>query len=735
MYAAIGAFLVRRARLVLAVSGLALVASVLLAGGAFTKLQGGGFTPAGAESVAARKLVDQKFGGDPNLVLVVEARSGTVDAPDVRAAGADLTTALKAHHELRNVTTYWAAGTPSLRSSDRKYALVLAHVTGTETEQDKTVGAIVDHDLQKAGDAVVVRPAGPLGVSHEIGVKVKKGIALAEGIAVPLTLLLLLVVFGSLVSALLPLLIALLAVLGTFAELSVLGSITDVSVFATNLTTAMALGLAIDYALLSVSRFREELARGRDVESAVIRTVETAGRTIVFSAAAVAAAMCALLVFQSVFLRSLAYAGIGLTVISAVAAVIVLPALLAVLGHRVNAGRIPLVRSSRIAASRPWGRLAGAVIRRPVVFAVPIIAALVFLALPALHISFATPDDRMLPTSADSRQASEVLRTSFGGDTTATVSAVSERPVTRDQVTSYARRLSRLPHVGRVDSSAGRFVAGTLSQTGETDRLGAAGTEQVLITPATGVGPESRAAQDLVEDIRGVRSPGHFLVGGTTAELIDTKDAMRSRLPLAVGLIALTTFVLLFLFTGSVVQPLRALLLNALGLSTVLGLMVLVFQDGHLSGLLDITARPLDTSMPVLLLCIAFGLSMDYEVFVMSRIAELRKGGASTREAVVEGLGRTGRIVSTAAGLIAISFFAWVVSPLTFGKFFGIGTGLAIVLDATVMRGVLLPASFRLLGDASWYAPRFLRRAHDRFGLSEAEEEIPSAPSSVTVTR
>jgi len=373
--------------------------------------------------------------------------------------------------------------------------------------------------------------------------------------------------------------------------------------------------------------------------------------------------------------------------------------------------------------------------RRPVVFTVPLIAALVFLALPVLHISFATPDDRMLPTAADSRRASEVLRTSFGGDSTATVNAVSDRPVTHDQITSYAIELSKLPHVGQIDSSAGRFVAGTRKGTGETGPFSAAGTEQVLITPASGVGPESRAAQDLVKDIRSLTASDPFLVGGTTAELTDTKDAMRSRLPLAVGLIAITTFVLLFLFTGSILQPLRALLLNALGLSAVLGLMVLIFQNGHLSGLLDITARPLDTSMPVLLLCITFGLSMDYEVFVMSRISELRKGGATTREAVVEGLGKTGRIVSTAAGLIAINFFAWLVSPLTFGKFFGIGTGLAIVLDATIMRGVLLPAAFRLLGDASWYAPRFLRRVHDRFGLSEAEESVPSALPSVTVTR
>ena len=734
MYTAIGAFLVRRARLVLVVSGVVLIGAIVLAGGAFTKLQGGGFTPSGAESVTARKLVDQKFGGNPNLVLVVEAKAGTVDAPDVAAAAGHLSSALKARHELRNVTTYWETKAPTLKSSDGKYALVLAHVTGTENDQDKTVGAIVDHDIDKAGGAVTVRPAGPLGVSHDISVKVKKGIALAEGIAVPLTLLLLLVVFGSLVAAVLPLVIALLAIVGTFAELSVLGSVTDVSIFATNLTTAMALGLAIDYALLTVSRFREELDRGRDVRTAVIRTVETAGRTIVFSAAAVAAAMTALLVFQSVFLRSLAYAGIGLTVISAVVAVIVLPALLAVLGHRVNAGRIPWVRSTKIGASRPWGRLAAAVMRRPVVFTVPLIAALALLALPVLHISFATPDDRMLPTSSDSRTASDELRTKFGGDSTETVNVVNDKPVTPARLRSYAVELSKLPHVGQVDSSAGRFVAGTRTGTGDAGTYTQAGTEQLLVKPASGVGAESSAAQDLVKDIRSLKASDRFLVGGTTAELIDTKDAMRSRLPLAIGLIAITTFVLLFLFTGSVLQPLRALVLNALGLSAVLGLMVLIFQDGHMSSLLDITARPLDTSMPVLLLCIAFGLSMDYEVFVMSRISELHKGGATTREAVEEGLGRTGRIVSTAAGLIAISFFAWVVSPLTFGKFFGIGTGLAIVLDATVMRGVLLPAAFRLLGSASWYAPRFLRRVHDRFGLSEAEESTPSA-SSVTVTR
>jgi putative drug exporter of the RND superfamily len=721
MFERLGQFLVRRAHLVLWTSAVLVLGAAALAVGAFGKLQDGGFTPPGAESSAAQALTERSFGGDPNLLLLVHARTGTVDDPAVAAAGRQLAAALQGRQQVGAVTSYWNTRSPDLRSADGRYALVLAHLAGTEKEADTAAQAIIG-DLAVSGPVVDVRAGGPHGVGNDIGSEVVKGLALAESIAIPVTLVLLLITFGSVVSAVIPLVTAIMAIIGTFAGLYLLGSLTPVSIFATNLTTALGLGLAIDYALLTVGRFREELAAGRPVPQAVSRTVVTAGRTIAFSAATVTVALSALLVFTPFFLRSLAYAGIAVVAASAVCGTVILPAALAVLGHRINAGRIPWLRSGGGHRSPLWGRIAAAVMRRPLRYAVPIVALLLAAAAAMPHVRFATPDDRMLPPGAQSRQVGDILRAEFGGDRTATVNVVTTGAVPAASLRAYARALSTLPGVGQVDSSAGGYLAGgqaagrPVSAAAQAGRLHRPDAEQVIVTMAPGTDPQSDTAQSLVRAVRAAPAPAgvRALVGGTTAALVDAKHATSARLPLAVLLVALTTFALLALYTGSLIQPLRALLLNALGLSAILGAMVLVFQDGHLSSLLGITPRALDTSMPIMLFCIAFGLSMDYEVFLISRIKELRDSGWSTPRAVVDGLGRTGRVISTAAALIAVSFFSFAVSSVSFAKFFGIGAGLAIVIDATLMRGVLVPASFRLLGERAWYSPRLLRRLHQR---------------------
>jgi RND superfamily putative drug exporter len=729
MFHRLGEMIVRRARLVLVLAILAVLGAGALGVGAFGKLQDGGFTPPKAQSTLAANLIDQRFGGDPNLLFVVTAHGGSVDDPAVASAGRRLEAALRDHENVTNVMSYWGTHGRQLKSDDGRYAVVLAHVTGNDAQAAKAAKTIIN-ELATSGPLVTVQAAGPLGVGNDIDKEVMKGLALAESIAIPLTLLLLLVVFGGIVSALLPLAIALIAIIGTFAELFILGSMTKVSIFATNITTALALGLAIDYALLSVSRYREELARGRSVREAVVRTVETAGRTIVFSASAVAAALAALLVFSPFFLRSLAYAGIGVVVISAVSSTVVLPALLMVLGRRVNAGKLPRLKVTEARKSLRWGRVAAGVMRRPLIYATPIVVLLLIGASRLPHVSFATPDDRVLPHSSQSRQAGDILRANFGGDSTATVNIVTTGAVPQRPLGAYAQLLSALPSVGQVDSSAGRYAAGTRVGAATGAGLSRHGAEQLIVTMKSGLDPESLAAQHLVKAVRAAPAPPgvRTLVGGTTARLVDAKQAISDRLPLAMLLVTITTFVLLFLFTGSLIQPLRALVFNALGLSAILGAMVYVFQDGHFASLLGIAPRPLDTSMPVLLFCIAFGLSMDYEVFLISRIKELHDAGMPTREAVTEGLGHTGRIISTAAALIAVSFFSFAVSGVSFAKFFGIGAGLAIVIDATLMRGILVPASFRLLGERAWYAPRFLRRVHGRVGLRESSSEPSEVP-------
>jgi RND superfamily putative drug exporter len=358
--------------------------------------------------------------------------------------------------------------------------------------------------------------------------------------------------------------------------------------------------------------------------------------------------------------------------------------------------------------------------RRPALTALPVIAVLLFAASPLLNISFGTPDSGVLPTSASSRVVSDTLVSSFPGNASSPIDVVTTGAVQPGPLSDYAAQLSQLPHVVRVDSSAGTFVRGQRLAPGRNPGLSRPDGQR--LTVVSDLVARSSAAQDLVRSVRDVPAPGGVgvLVGGDDAQLIDTTHSIGHRLPLAIGLIVVTTVLVLFLFTGGVLQPVRALLLNALSLSATLGVLTWIFQDGHLANLLGFTARPMDTSMTVLLFCIAFGLSMDYEVFLISRIKELHDTGATPEVAVTHGLARTGRIVSTAAGLLAVTFFAFGTSSVSFLQLFGIGSGLAILIDATLVRGVLVPVAMRVLGRAAWWSPRGLRWATRRLVLSEA---------------
>ncbi|MEV6008080.1 MMPL family transporter [Streptomyces sp. NPDC051976] len=707
MLGTFGSLVHRRAKLVLILAAVVVALIGAAGAGAFGQLKGGGFDVPGAQSTRAAQVVDDTFGGRPNLVLVVTARGGSADDPGPAASGAALTKALAADHDVHGVGSYWTSHNPAMKSKDGASALVVGHVDADDKALvDRVVAAHVHDD-----GAVTVRAGGDAMVSRSVNTQVVKDLALAEGIAIPLTLVLLILAFGGFVAAALPLAVGLVAILGTFAELSVLGRITDVSVFAVNITTALGLALGVDYALLMVARYRELAARGADRRTAVVTTVRTAGRTILFSAATVAAALAALLVFPLYFLRSFAYAGIGVVVVAALSALILMPALLTVLGKRVEVGKLPWSKTERRGSEAPfWGRLAGAVMRRPVVALAPL-ALLLAMASPLLHVSFGTPDEQVLPASAQVRQTSDLLRTDFSGDQATTLQVV----VTGDPGDLPAR-LARLPHVVRVDSAT------------------APGTR--LLTAYTDVTGHSGDAQRLVKGIRALPEPSGttVLVGGEAAQLVDTKHAIGSRLPYAGGLIGLTTLLVLFLFTGSVAQPIRALILNVLGISASIGAMVWIFQDGHLSSWLGFTPRPMDTAMTVLLFCIAFGLSMDYEVFLTSRIKELHDSGSGPAAAVTEGLARTGRIVSTAAGLLAVSFFAFGTASVSFLQLFGLGCGLAILMDALLIRGILVPAAMRLLGRHAWTAPGPLHRLHRRIGLTDTEPDpeqgaAPRTPS------
>ncbi|WP_329375661.1 MMPL family transporter [Streptomyces sp. NBC_01483] len=740
MFERIAELAIRRARLVLIVAVVATALMGALGSGAFTKLLGGGFDDPASQSTRARDLIDKKFGGETNLVLLVRAGDGRVDTPSAEQNGKALVASLKKEKTLANVVSYWDTRSAQLLSKDGREAMVLAHVKGDPTQQQKNATSLLDDYDGTYNKALTVRAGGVAAVGNDMSTQVVEDLELAELIAIPLTLILLLFVFGSVVAALLPLAIAVIAILGSFAELSLLADVTSVSNTATNLTTALGLGLGIDYGVLMISRFREQLATGASVEDAVRRTVHTAGRTVAFSASTVAAALAALLVFPQYFLRSFGFAGVGVVAIAAVSALFVMPPLLVVLGHRVNKGQMPWAKTAN-ATTRVsiWARLARTVMRRPALTALPVLAVLPVAASPLLGITFGTPDERVLPKDAESRQVSATLQKNFNGNDNAALQIVIGQNVGQNvdkaPLDKYADQLSQLKGVVRVETSTGIYTHGQESAAGPGS-ANLSRPDGQRISVVSSLTPKSDAAQSLVGDVRALTPPpgAHPLVGGIDAELVDAKHSISGQIPLAIGLVVLTTFVLLFLFTGSIVQPLRALALNAITLVATLGIMTWIFQDGHLSSLLGFTAQPMEMSMTVLMFCIVFGLSMDYEVFVTSRIKELHDQGEDAESAVTNGLGHTGRIVTAAACLLAVSFFAFGTAKLSFMQMFGLGSGLAILIDAVAIRGVLVPAAMRLLGDSAWYAPGFLRRFHGRFGLSESAPE-PAAEPEPAVSR
>jgi RND superfamily putative drug exporter len=722
----------RRAWPVLALSLLVVALAGVLGSGAVGKLKGGGFDDPGSESSRARVLLAQTLKQpSANLVLLVTAPDGaTVDSPQVADAGRAAAQRLAAQPVVSVLADYWSApgaAAAGLHSTDQGEALVVAHLDGDEDAVSKRAQQLQPLFTGTGPGGVRIETGGYAQAGVDINGQVTKDLATAESIAVPLTLALLVLAFASVLAGLLPLLVGGIAIVGTFAVLSSIAAVTDVSIFALNLTTALGLGLGIDYSLLMVSRFREELAAGRDVPDALGATLATAGRTVAFSSATIAVALSALTVFPLYFLRSFAYAGVAVVAVAAAGALVTLPAVLRLLGRRVDllrVGRRAGRRSAPGAGSPFWGRLAGLVMRRPVLTALPVVAVLGTMALPFAHVSFGSPDDRVIPAEqSQARRVGDALRSRFTGSDSSALTVVlpavtgSDEADRRTALDGYAATLSGLTDVARVDAPTGTYAAGVRVAAGRPD-LRAGDAAGLRVVPA--VDAYSPAGQRLVGRVRDVAAPGERLVGGPSAALVDVKDSIGARLPLAAGLIALSTFVLLFLFTGSVVIPVKALVINAGSIVGVIGAMVWVFQDGNLSGLLGFTPGPLSITMPLLMFCVTFGLSMDYEVFLIGRIKELHDEGADTAAAVAGGLERTGRIVTTAAALLAITLFAFVSSRVSFIQLFGLGSGLAVVLDATLVRGVLVPALMRVMGSANWWAPAPLRRLHRRIGLAES---------------
>lgn len=698
-----------RPRLTLLLALLFTALAVVAGSGVADRLSGGGWEAPDSESSYATKALEEHFpASQPNLVLLVDSRGAGVDSPQVAAAGRDLARRLAADPSIAGVTSYWATGAPELRAKDRGEAMIAARIVGG----DDAVGAAVERiapAYRGAQGVVDVRIGGLAAVRHELQSTIEEDLLRAEMIALPVTLVLLVMVFGSAVAALLPLGVGIIAILGTNAVLRLITSFTDVSLFAQSLTTVLGLGLGIDYALFIVRRFREELADRDDPLKAVGATLRTAGRTVLFSALTVAAALAAMLVFPQYFLRSFAYAGIAVVLLAAGAALIVLPAALVLLGHRVNALDLRRLWRRRAPAAEPrepgagYAALTRLVMRRAPLFAVGATAGLLLLGLPFLQIQFGTADDRQLPAGAESHAVQQHIREAFPGNPGGGITVLAEGNPGRDALAGYKGKLAALPGVVTVE---GPFAAPS------------GGPAYLTVLPRTEA--VDAATQDLVGEIRAVDAPFRTSATGQAAVLVDAQKAIADRLPWAIGMIAVVTLLLVFLLTGSVVIPLQAVLLNALSLTAMFGAVVWVFQDGHLSGLLGFTATgSIETTLPVLMFCLAFGLSMDYGVFLLSRIKEEYDRSGDHQGAIVFGVRRTGGLITAAAVILAVVMVAIGTSRVANTKMLGLGIALAVLMDAMVVRTLLVPAVMRLTGKATWWAPPTLRRFHDRFGISE----------------
>jgi putative drug exporter of the RND superfamily len=740
--------IVRRRRLVLFVAFGTIVVAGIFGGGVAKRLSSGGFNDPGAQSTRANNILrDQFHTGDPNMVLLVTAHTGsTVDSPEVARAGEALTARLAGEPTVSQAGSYWSLGqSPPLRSKNGTQALVLARLRGNDDQIAKEIKVLTPR-YESQTTTIDVKVGGQAEVFHQVGTQVQKDLEKAELYSFLPTVILLLLVFGGVVAASLPLAIGGLQILGTFAVLRIITTFTHVSIFSLNLTTALGLGLAIDYSLFILYRYREELHRGIAPNDAIVRTVQTAGRTVLFTATTVAISLAALLVFPMYFLKSFAYAGIAVAILDAIGAVIVLPAILAALGSRIDKGTLwrhrPVTNGQGF-----WHGLATTAMRRPIITGGAVIAVLLLLGSPFLHINFGLPDDRVLPAGATSRHVQDAIRTNFSSDEAGAIEIVAPNaPTGADAsaaITSYASRLSLLPGVGRVDAATGSYVAGRQAQPASAitqQRFSAPdGRIGAWLSAVPTVEPESTKGENLVKTIRSTPAPFPVVVGGQSAQLVDSKASLFGMLPIAGGIIALVTLIVLFLMTGSVVVPLKAIVLNLLSLTATFGAMVWVFQEGHLAHLLHFTATgTIDTTTPILMFCIAFGLSMDYEVFMLSRIKEEHDRTGQNVPSIATGLEHTGRILTAAALLLAVVFLAFATSQVTFIKLFGIGLAMAILVDATLVRGVLVPAFMRLAGDANWWAPAPLKRLYLWIGLSESEPEpempeLPAQPDLVDV--
>jgi RND superfamily putative drug exporter len=696
MFEKLGHLMYRRRKAAVIIFVIGILAAGGIGSAVFTRLDSGGYSNPKSDSYKVYTYIHDTLKiADPTIAVVVDAGTADVSDPDVTQRGLALEAKIAKEPGVSKTVSYWSSGgEKTLKSNDGKAAFILVYSTAEAfTPKSQELGAYFQEHYDGKIDGFTLYSGGVGVVGNAINKKISKDLSISEAISIPATFILLVFVFGAMVASAMPLVVGVSAILGAFFILYLFTLFTDVSIYALNLTTGMGLGLGIDYALLMVNRFREELHHGKDVEESIISTLKTAGKTVFYSGLTVLVTLFSLTFFPLPFLKSFGYAGVSVVALAVIGALFGLPPILALVGHKIDKG---VVRKSAITPKEDgrWAQTARLVMKRPVAIVVLALIVLGVLASPLKNIAFSQGDSRMLPASNPAAIATAVQAERFAGQTGNPVEIIITNGVGRDaEINLYMTEVAKVSGI----------LAVTPPQTYGQD---------IRIVAYESMLPRTPEAQRMIHDIRDIKSPSGTLIGGVAADYTDSQDGISSTLPWALGWIAISVLILIFIFTGSIILPIKAVLLNVLSLGATMGALTWVFIDGHLQWLVGsfTLTGTLDTSIVILIAVVVFGLSMDYELFLLSRIREEHLAGKSNVESVATGLQRSARIITAAAVLLAVVFAAFITSGVTSIKSMGFGVALAVLLDASIVRGLLVPALMRLFGERNWWAPKWMQR-------------------------
>ena len=676
------------------------VVGILVAGGfgslAFSRLDSGGYSYPKSDSYKVYEYLTEELKlSDPAVVIIVDSGATDVTDPSVAQKGIALEKKIAQEEGVTKTLSFWTSGgEATLKSADGKAAYILVYGDGEAfTPESQELGKVMQQKYDGSYEGLTLYAGGVGVVGHAITKKISDDLKIAELISIPLTFILLVLVFGALAASAMPLIVGVAAILGAFFILYLFTLFTTVSIYALNLTTGMGLGLGIDYALLMVNRFREELHRGKNIEDSIVSTMATAGKTVFYSGMTVLVTLLSLTFFPLPFLQSFGYAGVSVVALAVIGALFGLPPILAILGDRIDKG---VVRKSAITPREDgrWARTARLVMKRPVSAVLVSLVILGVMAAPITGIKFSQGDSRMLPADNKAAFATALQAERFPGQTGTPIEIIIIDGANKlGEINTYTQKLGQTPGIVGVVPPA---VIG----------------KDVRVVAYQAMLPRTPESQELIQNVRSIDSPAGTLVGGVAADYTDSQNGISRTLPWALGWIILSVLVLIFVFTGSIILPIKAVILNFLSLGATMGALTWIFVGGNMQWLVGsfTVTGTLDTSIVILIAVVVFGLSMDYELFLLSRIREEHLAGKSNVDSVATGLQRSARIITAAAVLLAVVFGAFVTSGVTSIKTMGFGVALAVMLDATIVRGLLVPALMRLFGENNWWAPKWMQR-------------------------